>query len=64
MGGHSVVGPVVGFTYCALQVGCQSAQQATLQNNTLWSNVEYFYLKVCIFLLCGAQFTYTLQLAA
>ena len=36
----------------------------TAQNNTLWSNVEYFHHKVCIFLLCGVQFTYTLQLAA
>ena len=34
------------------------------KNNTLWSNVEYFHHKVCIFLLCGVQFTYTLQLAA
>ena len=36
----------------------------TAQNNTLWSNVEYFHHKVCIFLLCGVQFTYTLQLTA
>ena len=28
----------------------------TAQNNTLWSNVEYFHHKVCIFLLCGVQF--------
>ena len=29
------------------------------QNNTLWSNVEYFHHRVCIFLLCGVKFTYT-----
>ena len=34
----------------------------TAQNNTLWSNVEYFHHRVCIFLLCGVQFTYALQL--
>ena len=25
----------------------------TAQNNTLWSNVEYFHHRVWIFLLCG-----------
>ena len=76
---NSIVPPLHGFCVCMdvfmtsnlkLTVLCfagwlsECTANHTAQNNTLWSNVEYFYLKVCIFLLCGVQFTYTLQLAA
>jgi hypothetical protein len=47
------------FAGCNWLSECTASHHA--QNNTLWSSVEYSHHRVCIFLLCGVQFTYTLQ---
>ena len=53
---------IVGIVLCRLVVRVHCKPHCT--KHTLWSNVEYFHHTVYIFLLCGMQFTYTLQLAA
>ena len=52
--------PTCNPLYCALRVGCQSAVPAILHKTY---NVA-FSPQSMHFLLCGVQFTYTLQLAA